>query len=210
MERYLPTHDKIHTGNFYYSYRLTPRFLKARRIMVLHYSATKLFIATITSLLLMAASFFLCRSFHIDSFFFFMGMVGITCAIIWIAQAVFRFLRLYLSDPQGKWVKREHHKLAPGYIGETDSELFYMDFLSTLEKEYTRIVLPEGVPASVQRLVESSPYYKQIKRYTHSLRYRGFTKKEKQILLAAASEIAADKIASDQLDFFNTATSFFS
>ena len=83
-----------------------------------------------------------------------------------------------------------------------------MNLFSSPERAYTRILLPKGLSDTDKLLIEKSPFYNRIKRYTHSLRYRGFTKKEKSIFLAAASEIVADKLSANQIDFFASGSSF--
>lgn len=209
MECYLPSNDRVHTGTFYHAYRFTPRLLSARKTLTLHYSATKIFFAVVTSLIIMSGSYFLCRFSRIDSFLFLIGAVGLAFGVLWIMQAVFRFLRIYLSDLQGKWVKIEHHKLAPNYIGENEHELFYMDFFSNPDKEYVSILLPEEITSEQKELVEKSSFYKRAVRYTRSIRYNGFAQKEKMIFLAAVSEIIRDKLNSSDTDFFTSEYPFF-
>jgi len=208
MERYLPSHDKIHTGRFYHVYRFTPRLLNARRIMALHYSGTKLFMALVSSFIMIFISLFLCRRFSIDSALFFIGFVGFITGTMWIIQALFRFFRLYLNEPQGKWIRKEHHKLAPAYIGESSTELFYMNFFADLDREYNDILLPVGLSDEERSAILCSSFYRRVKRYTKSLRFMGFTIKERQIFLAAVSEIISDKVLNDEWDFFSHENSF--
>lgn len=188
MERYLSDILKIDAGHYYYKYPLTLEFLASRRCMVLTYAGTKLFLSIIFSLCMFKLGLVGFR-FKVDSLLFFIGAVMFSTGLINMIQSIIRFLLVYCDDLQGKYIKREHHKSSPRYLGEDECYVYYFKRELIQEGHYDTIRLPQGINEEGRKTMLELEFYKRMKRYIHSIRYRHFAPEMKQCCLAAISEI---------------------